>query len=50
MLEEIEVEVKKPLALQIDNKSTINLVKNQVLHGKSKHTEARFHFLREKVN
>ncbi|XP_050902079.1 uncharacterized mitochondrial protein AtMg00810-like [Lathyrus oleraceus] len=28
MLEEIEVEVKKPLVLQIDNKSAINLAKN----------------------
>ena len=44
------VEVKKPLVLQIDNKSTINLAKNPVLHGRSKHIEARFHFLREKVN
>ena len=24
--------------------------KNSVLHGRSKHIEARFHFLREKVN
>ena len=44
------VEVKKPLVLQIDNKSSINLAKNPVLHGRSKHIEARFHFLREKVN
>ena len=50
VLEEMVVEVKKPLVLQIDNKSSINLVKNPVLHGRSKHIEARFHFLREKVN
>ena len=50
VLEEMEVEVKKPLVLQIDNKSVINLAKNPVLHGRSKHIEARFHFLREKVN
>src|ERR1051325_6785695 len=50
VLEEMDVEVKKPLVLQIDNKSAINLAKNQVLHGRSKHIEARFHFLREKVN
>lgn len=50
VLEEMEVEVKKPLVLQIDNKSTINLAKNLVQHGRSKHIEARFHFLREKVN
>ena len=50
VLEEMTVEVKKPLVLQIDNKSAINLAKNPVLHGRSKHIEARFHFLREKVN
>lgn len=49
MLDEMEVKVKKPLVLQIDNKST-NLVKNPVLRGRSKHIEATFHFLRGKVN
>ncbi|XP_050888526.1 secreted RxLR effector protein 161-like [Lathyrus oleraceus] len=50
VLEEIDVEVNKPLVMQIDNKSAINLVKNLVLHGRSKYIEARFHFLRDKVN
>lgn len=50
VLEEMNVEVKKPLMLQIDNKSAINLGKNSVMHGRSKHIEARFHFLRKKVN
>ncbi|GAU46952.1 hypothetical protein TSUD_281870 [Trifolium subterraneum] len=36
--------------LKIDNKSTINLAKNPVIHGKSKHIETRFHFLRDQVN
>ena len=50
VLEEIEFEVKKSLVVQIDNKSTINLAKNPGLHGRSKHTEAIFHFLMEKVD
>ena len=50
VIEEMKVEVKKPLVLKIDNKSAINLGKNPVLHGRSKYIEARFHFLREKVN
>ena len=50
MLDEMEVEVKKTLVLQINNKSTINFTKNQVLHERSKHIEARFHFLKKKVN
>ncbi|XP_058784319.1 secreted RxLR effector protein 161-like [Vicia villosa] len=49
-LEEMEVKVKNPLVLQIDNKSASNQAKNPVLHGRSKHIEGRFHFLREKVN
>src|ERR1051325_8599212 len=50
VLKEMVVEVKKPLVLQIHNKSSINLAKNTVLHGRSKHIEARFHILREKEN
>lgn len=36
--------------LHIGNKLAINLARNLVLHGRSKHTEAIFYFLREKVN
>jgi hypothetical protein len=36
--------------LKIDNTSAINLAKNPVCHGKSKHIETRFHFLRDQVN
>ncbi|CAJ2637099.1 unnamed protein product [Trifolium pratense] len=50
VLEELQIDVKKPITLQIDNQSAINLAKNPVLHGRSKHIEARFHFLREQVN
>lgn len=34
----------------MDNKSAINLAKNPVSHGRSRHIETRFHFLREQVN
>ena len=34
----------------IDNVSAIRLAKNPVSHGRSKHIEVRFHFLREQVN
>jgi len=50
ILKEMEIEVSRPIALFIDNKSSINLAKNPVLHGRSKHIEAKFHFLREHVN
>jgi len=50
ILKEMKIEVDKPIALFIDNKSAINLAKNPVLHGRSKHIEAKFHFLNEQVN
>lgn len=37
-------------AIMCDNNSTIQLSKNPVLHGKSKHIEVRFHYLRDLVN
>jgi len=39
----------KPLTLKIDNKSAISLAKNPIFHGRSKHIETRFHFIREQV-
>jgi hypothetical protein len=36
--------------INCDNNSTIQLSKHPVLHGKSKHIEVRFHYLRELVN
>jgi len=33
-----------------DNSSTIKLSKNPVMHGRSKHIDVRFHFLRDLVN
>lgn len=35
--------------LHIDNKSAIDLAKNPVFHGRSKHIDIRYHFIRECV-
>lgn len=37
----------QPVTLFIDNKSAIDLAKNPVFHGRSKHIDIRFHFIRE---
>jgi len=50
ILKEMEIEVRRPITLFIDNKSAISLARNPILHGRSKHIEAKFHFLREQVN
>jgi KUP system potassium uptake protein len=47
--EELKCKLKKPLQLLIDNQSAINLARNHVSHGRSKHIETRFHFIREQV-
>lgn len=38
-----------PVTLFIDNKYAINLAKNPVFHGRSKHIDIRYHFIRECV-
>ena len=37
LLHDLKVKVEEPLKLMIDNKSAIDLAKNPVLHGRSKH-------------
>ena len=46
LLQDLKIKVKKPLKLIIDNKSAINLARNPVLHGRSKHIETKYHLLR----
>ena len=36
-------------SMKIDNMSAINLAKNPIVHGRSKHIEMRFHYLQEQV-
>ncbi|GAU38465.1 hypothetical protein TSUD_151880 [Trifolium subterraneum] len=50
LLSEMKIIDNITIMLKIDNKSAINLAKNPVSHGKSKHIETRFHFLRDQVN
>lgn len=38
-----------PVTLFLDNKSAIELAKNPVFHGRSKHIDVRYHFVRECV-
>ena len=35
------------MTIMCDNNSTIKLSKNPVMHGRSKHIDVRFHFLRD---
>nr|KYP55970.1 Retrovirus-related Pol polyprotein from transposon TNT 1-94 [Cajanus cajan] len=37
------------IVIRVDNKSAIELAKNLVNHGRSKHIDVRFHFIREQI-
>ena len=47
ILEELGCLQSQPTTILCDNSSTIKLSKNPVLHGRSKHIDVRFHFLRD---
>lgn len=49
LLSDISGEEEKDFVLKIDNKSTISLTKNPVLHDRSNHIDIRYHFIRSCV-
>lgn len=50
ILDVLKVEYKKQVQLLVDNKSAISLLKNPVSHGRSKHIETKYHYLRDRVS
>ena len=49
LLQELQGEDTGPFELYVDNKVALALMKNPVFHGRSKHIDTRFHFIRECV-
>lgn len=49
ILSQITSEYVGPVIMCIDNRSAIDLAKNPVFHGRSKHIDVRYHFIRECV-
>ena len=49
LLSEMELKQRGATVIQVDNKSAIELAKNLVTHERSKHIDARFHFIRDHV-
>lgn len=49
LLAELMGKEPKAVKVLVDNKSAIALMKNPVFHGRSKHIDTRFHFIRECV-
>jgi hypothetical protein len=49
LVEEIIAKSHGAITMKIDKMPAINLAKNPIAHGRSKHIEMRFHYLREQV-
>ena len=49
LVEEITRKNHKAITMKINNIYAINMAKNPITHGQSKHIEMRFHYLREQV-
>ena len=49
LLAEITTTAPRVVTLFVDNNSAIALMKNLVFHGRSKHIDIRYHFIRECV-
>ena len=47
VLEELHFKQESPTPIYCDNTSAINLSKNPVEHGRSKHIDVKYHFLRD---
>ena len=50
LINELKVSLDEAIELIVDNISTIDLAKNPVSHGRSKHIDTKFHFLRDQVS
>jgi hypothetical protein len=49
LISEITKEKPKAVSLFVDNNSAIALMKNPMFHGRSKHIDIKYHFIRECV-
>ncbi|GKU93614.1 hypothetical protein SLEP1_g7191 [Rubroshorea leprosula] len=49
LMNQIYALMKEPMKIFVDNVSVIDLAKNPITHGRSKHIDVRFHFLRDQV-
>ena len=50
LLDELDNSEGEVVTLLVDNVFAINLAKNPIAHGRSKHIEMRFHYLRKLVS
>ena len=49
LLQDVGEEQKEPTMIKCDNQSSIKLANNPIYHARTKHVDAQFHFVREKL-
>ena len=49
LLQDLYQSLDYTVELYCDNQSAIKIAKNHIFHGKTKHLEVHYHFIREKV-
>ena len=50
LVSDLNVNCQSPLLIYEDNQSAIAMSKNPQFHGRSKHIDIKFHYVREKVD
>jgi hypothetical protein len=49
LLQDVGEERKEPTMMRCDNQSSINIAKNPIFHARTRHVEAQYHFVKEKL-
>jgi hypothetical protein len=49
ILRDVGIHLSRPPILHCDNLSALHMIVNPVFHGRSKHIELDYHYVREKV-
>jgi hypothetical protein len=50
LLQDVGEEQKEPTMIKCDNQSSFKLANNAIYHARTKHVDAQFHFVREKLH
>ena len=50
MLEEMNLKVKTPVIVNIDNQSAMKIAENDVDHSRTKHIDIKNHFIKNEIN
>lgn len=50
IMEDCDLDTRKPTIIWCDNKSVIAIMKNPQHHGRTKHIDIKFHFIRSMIS